>query len=305
MKKPTQLRRNWSNYGKKHEELITKNLSDRYGSPGDHHCAGDDLIDDQILGRIMAESEELIARIHHSSYHENSPISAEKQGDSYPQYLDQVKNEAGLFFLPDATDFVPQDNSLIDVLRKRRSLRRYDESAVMSLEELSYLLTFTQGVREIDEKRELTNRYVPSAGSRHPFETYLLIQKVTGVKPGLYRYIAPRHALETYDQSIEAIQKAHESVYKQKQVITSAVTFFWVANVYQTSWRYGARAYRYINMDAGHVCQNLYLCAESIDYGVCAIGSFDDHLANNLFGLDELHRFLVYGASVGKRLAQG
>lgn len=252
----------------------------------------------------MDDAKDLISRMHQESYHENEPDSAEKQELPFPDYLDKVSDESGLILLPNNSDFYPQDSNLLNVLQKRRSLRRYDESVEMSLEELSYLLKYTQGVREIDEKRSLTNRYVPSAGSRHPFETFLLIQRVTGLTPGLYRYIAQRHALEMFDLDFEAIRKAHESTHKQKQVITSAVTFFWAADVYRTSWRYSTRAYRYINLDAGHVCQNLYLCAESIDYGVCAIAAFDDRLANQLFGLDEVERFMVYAASVGKRIHQ-
>lgn len=252
----------------------------------------------------MERSEDLIARIHVASYDENLPLSAEKQKEPYPQYLDKISDESGLIFLPNDSDFVPQDIDLLELLEKRRSLRRYDESVELSLDELSYLLKYTQGVREINESRGLTNRYVPSAGSRHPFETFLLIQNVTGLIPGLYRYVAQRHALEVFDLSVESRQKAYESVYKQKQVITSAVTFFWVANVYRTSWRYSTRAYRYINLDAGHVCENLYLCAESIDYGVCAIAAFDDRLANQFLGLDEVDRFLVYAASVGKKIHQ-
>ena len=252
----------------------------------------------------MDNAQGPISRMHQESYHENQPVSSEKQELPFPDYLDKVSDESGLILLPNISGFVPQDNDLLNVLQKRRSLRRYDETVEMSLEELSYLLKFTQGVREIDEKRNLTTRYVPSAGSRHPFETFLLIQRVTGLTPGLYRYIAQHHALEVFELSLEAIKKSHESVYKQKQVITSAVTFFWAANVYRTSWRYSTRAYRYINLDAGHVCQNLYLCAESIDYGVCAIASFDDRLANQLFGLDEVERFMLYAASVGKRIHQ-
>jgi SagB-type dehydrogenase family enzyme len=252
----------------------------------------------------MEDAHDLISRMHQASYHENQPVSAEKQEKPFPQYLDNVSNESGLIFLPDCSGFIPQHNDLLDVLIKRRSLRRYDESVEMSLVELSYLLKYTQGVREIDEKRSLTIRFVPSAGSRHPFETFVLVQRVAGLTQGLYRYIAQRHALEVFDLAFEAIQKAHESVYKQKQVITSAVTFFWAANVYRTSWRYSTRAYRYMNLDAGHVCQNLYLCAESIDYGVCAIAAFDDHLTNQLFNLDEVKRFMVYAASVGKKIPQ-
>lgn len=252
----------------------------------------------------MEDIHDLISRMHQASYHENQPASAEKQGLPFPQYLDEVSNESRVILLPEISGFVPQDNNLTNVLAKRRSLRRYDESVEMSLDEFSYLLKYTQGVREIDEKRTLTNRFVPSAGSRHPLETFLLVQRVAGLTPGLYRYVAQRHALEMFDLDFESIRRAHESTYKQKQVITSAVTFFWAANLYRTSWRYSTRAYRYINLDAGHVCQTLYLCAESIDYGVCAIGYFEDPLANEMLGLDGVERFLVYGASVGKKIHQ-
>ena len=100
------------------------------------------------------------------------------------------------------------------------------------------------------------------------------------------------------------INKAHESTLRQRQVITSAVTFFWSAEVYRTSWRYSERAYRYLHLDAGHICQNLYLCAESIGYGVCAIAAFDDELVNKLLDQNEMDRFIVYLASVGKKFLE-
>ncbi|MCK9245741.1 MAG: SagB/ThcOx family dehydrogenase [Anaerolineaceae bacterium] len=252
----------------------------------------------------MTEIENSISRMHLASYYENLAASPQKQDQPYPQYLDQVSDESSLISLPDIADFQPQISDLIEVIEKRRSVRRYDETAITTTRELSYLLKYTQGVRQVDEKRDLTIRFVPSAGSRHAFETYLLIQRVEGIVPGLYRYVAQRHALQTVDLSAEVILKLHESVLRQKQVITSAITFFWVADVYRTSWRYSTRAYRYIHLDAGHVCQNLYLCAESIDHAVCAIAAFDDHQANHVLGLDEVERILVYVASVGKKIHQ-
>jgi hypothetical protein len=38
-------------------------------------------------------------------------------------------------------------------------------------------------------------------------------------------------------------------------VRNSAVTFFWAAEIYRNVWRYTERAYRYVHLDAGHVCQ--------------------------------------------------
>ncbi|MEE8592589.1 MAG: nitroreductase family protein, partial [Candidatus Bipolaricaulota bacterium] len=67
------------------------------------------------------------------------------------------------------------------------------------------------------------------------------------------------------------------------------------------AWRYGERGVRYLFLDAGHVCQNLYLAAESIAAGACAIGAFTDDQLNLLLGLDGIDRFVVYLAGVGKR----
>ena len=85
------------------------------------------------------------------------------------------------------------NQNLREVIAQRRSRREYTEQP-LSLEELSYLLWATQGVREVLHGKT-TFRTVPSAGSRHPFETYLLIQNVEGVEPGLYRYLAVSHEL--------------------------------------------------------------------------------------------------------------
>jgi SagB-type dehydrogenase family enzyme len=67
------------------------------------------------------------------------------------------------------------------------------------------------------------------------------------------------------------------------------------------TWRYGERGYRYLHLDAGHVCQNLYLASETIDAGTCAVGAFDDDALNNLLGLNEEEAFVIYLATVGKK----
>ncbi len=81
------------------------------------------------------------------------------------------------------------------------------------------------------------------------------------------------------------------------------MTFAWTVDSYRMTWRYGERGYRYLHLDAGHVCQNLYLAAESVDCGVCAIAAFDDEAANRLLGLDGEEQFVIYFATVGKKSA--
>ena len=66
------------------------------------------------------------------------------------------------------------------------------------------------------------------------------------------------------------------------------------------TWRYGERGFRDIFLEAGHICQNLYLSSLVVGCGVCAIGAFNDDEINRLIGIDGEKKFTVYMATVGK-----
>ncbi len=189
--------------------------------------------------------------------------------------------------------------SLRQAIETRRSLRQYADTP-LSLAELSYLLWCTQGVREIASGKA-TFRTVPSAGARHPFETVLLVNRVEGLDPGLYWFVASEHRLVRLDTEPQIADRIAEAAYNQKFIIESAVAFIWIADTVRTTWRYGERGYRYMHLDAGHVCQNLYLASESIGAGCCAIGAFTDETMNELLGLDRVDQFVIYLGVVGKR----
>ena len=169
------------------------------------------------------------------------------------------------------------------------------------MKELSWLLWATQGVKEIKGNNYATLRNVPSAGARHAFETFLLINNVKDLEPGIYRYIALEHKLVEYILEEGIDDKVAEAAYGQKMVKNDSVTFIWVADIYRMFWRYVERGYRYIHIDVGHICQNLYLAAENINSGVCAIAAFHDEMFNDLLKLDKDEQFVVYLASVGKK----
>jgi SagB-type dehydrogenase family enzyme len=168
------------------------------------------------------------------------------------------------------------------------------------MEELSCLLWTTQGVKIVTD-RPVVKRTVPSAGSRHAFETYLLVNKVEGLDPGLYRYVSLQHKLFSLKIKADIAKRLAAACLNQSHVYNSAVTFIWVAVPARMTWRYSERGYRYIHLDAGHVCQNLYLAAEAIKCGVCAIAAFDDNALNKTLNLDGEKMFVIYLASLGKR----
>ena len=181
----------------------------------------------------------------------------------------------------------------------RKSARRYAQEP-LTLEELAFLLWCTQGVKEIIDTYA-TLRTVPSAGARHAFETYLLVNNVTGLQAGLYRYLAIPHKLVRISTESGLADRFTEACLDQSHVKQSAVTFFWSAVVYRMTWRYAERGYRYLHLDAGHVCQNLYLSAQAVGAAVCAIAAFDDEALNQLLELDGEEQFVIYLATVGKK----
>lgn len=199
---------------------------------------------------------------------------------------------------------MPEDIPAINIdfmaaVELRTSVRDYQHMPI-SLLELSFLLWCTQGVKQVLGDKA-TLRTVPSAGARHAFETYLLINNVEGLKPGLYRFLALEHKLAEVNMTDRIAEEITEACLGQKFVRTSAVTFIWAADIARMTWRYGERGYRYIHLDAGHVCQNLYLSAQVIGCGACAIAAFDDEVLNQVVGIDGEENFVVYVGTVGKR----
>jgi SagB-type dehydrogenase family enzyme len=121
---------------------------------------------------------------------------------------------------------------------------------------------------------------------------------VSGLEPGLYRYLAFSHRLMPIEISPGVADRLMEACLRQAIVRDSAVTFIWSCVIYRMAWRYSERAYRLVHLDAGHVCQNLYLAAEQINCGACAIGAFDDELMAGLLGIDGVEEFVIYCATV-------
>ncbi len=186
-----------------------------------------------------------------------------------------------------------------EALARRESRRRFS-SVPFTLEELSYLLWATQGVRDTMKDGTITRRIVPSGGSRHPFETYLGIHRVEGLPQGLYRYLPLEHQLVCLREEDGFVQKMAEACMRQKFMAEANVIFGWAAVPYRCEWRYTVTSHKVIAIDGGHICQNLYIAAESIGAGTCAVAAYDQAAVDQLLGLDGQDEFIMYLAPAGK-----
>jgi SagB-type dehydrogenase family enzyme len=190
------------------------------------------------------------------------------------------------------------DISLRSAISQRKSRRSFKQESV-SIDELSFLLWATQGIRQqINESTAY--RMVPSAGCRHCFETYLAISNGHNIPSGIYRYLPVTHSLVLENENIKP-GILSDAALNQTFVEKAPVTFIWTCIPYRMEWRYGLSAHRVIAMDVGHVCQNLYLACEAIQAGTCAIAAFHQDKMDQFIGVDGDDEFVIYMAPVGKR----
>ncbi|MBN1937426.1 MAG: SagB/ThcOx family dehydrogenase [Anaerolineae bacterium] len=187
---------------------------------------------------------------------------------------------------------------LVEAIRRRRSRRQF-AGEPLTLDELAFLLWATQGVSKVFAENAASLRTVPSGGARHSFETYLMVNRVAGLEPGLYRYLPLEHKLCFLRQDIGLVDEVDQACNGQ-YVRDSAVVFIWTVIPYRTEWRYTFLAPKIIAMYAGHLCQNLYLASEAIGAGTCAIGAYDQLKMDAVLGVDGVDEFAIYAAPVGK-----
>jgi SagB-type dehydrogenase family enzyme len=222
----------------------------------------------------------------------------QKKNVPHPVPEKPAPQNAELVDLVPAEEFTVGKMSVAEAIGSRRSRRHYSGESI-NVEQLSYLLWATQGVTGLRREGRSLLRTVPSAGARHPFETYLLVNNVSSLSPGLYRYLGVEHKLCFLRHEPEIIEKFHEASYEQF-VDKSAVVFMWTVIPYRTEWRYGALAHKMIAQDSGHMCQNLYLACESLGIGTCALGSYNQAMMDELLGVDGKDEFTIYVGTVGQ-----
>jgi SagB-type dehydrogenase family enzyme len=207
--------------------------------------------------------------------------------------------DALLIDLPSPREVALGPTDLFELIERRQSRREYSDKPI-TLQELSFLLWATQGVKRIVRDGFATLRTVPSGGSRHAFETYLAANRVDGLEPGIYRYLALEHKLIRVSSPPDLPAQLGKACFGQDFAGTAAAVFFWSCIPYRCEWRYAVAAHKTLAQDSGHVCQNLYIACEALGLGTVAIGSYHQETADALCGLDGTDEFVIYAAPVGR-----
>ena len=223
-------------------------------------------------------------------------LKGRRQPPIYKSYPRQLKIE--LVKGPD------REAPFFATLRRRHSTRELSGKPI-SFNEMSRLAYYTWGRISSYKTREfgeLLHKTSPSAGARHPIETYAIVNNVEGIEPGIYHYAVSDHSLE--------LLKAGD--FRERCVVLTAghswtrnasALFVMTAVVARTAWKYRVpRVYRAFLLDAGHLSQSFLLIATALGLGSFCIGIFRDNLIEKELNIDGISETALFAVGVGHAL---
>ncbi len=171
------------------------------------------------------------------------------------------------------------NTSVEEALQKRRSVREYSKET-LSLFEISQILWAAQGITD----NTYGLRTAPSAGALYPIELYLVAANVKDLTRGIYKYNPRSLTLKKTIEGDKRIEVSNAAL-RQDAIEKSSAIVLITAIYERTSVKYGKRTERYVNMEVGHVGQNIYLQAVSLGLGTVMMGAFKDDALKKVLNL--------------------
>lgn len=168
--------------------------------------------------------------------------------------------------------------SVEQALLKRRSVREF-RNVPLALGDLGQLLWAAQGITN-----RAGFRTAPSAGALYPLEVYAVAGNVQGLPTGLYHYIPRGHSLRRIADGDKRLALARAAL-DQPSIIEASAVVALCAVYERVTGKYGDRGLRYVQMEAGHAAQNVYLQAVSLRLGTVVFGAFDDKAVKEVLNL--------------------
>jgi SagB-type dehydrogenase family enzyme len=203
-------------------------------------------------------------------------------------------------------------SDVLSCIGRRRSVRFFGATP-LTLVELSRLLWSSAGLTAsfITPQGQDFYRAAPGAGALYPIETYVVVNKVDGLEPGLYHYrvagadilerpiVEGSHALEQL-RTGDLRSEISAAALDQPLCAKAGAVFVWTAVFARSEWKYRERSYRYFYLEAGHMAAQLSLAAVAQGLGTCQLAAFYDQELNALLGIDGQSEGSIYLTAAGR-----
>jgi SagB-type dehydrogenase family enzyme len=157
-------------------------------------------------------------------------------------------------------------------------------SEPLSLESISLFFRYALSLTAWKRFHETTwsLRANPSSGNLHPTEGYAVLPAIErlGDAPAVYHYAPKEHALER-----RAILNAKAwselcAPFPEGSFLVGLSSVHW-----REAWKYGERAFRYCQHDAGHALATLRIAAAALGRGMVLLDGISHSAIAGLFGL--------------------
>jgi SagB-type dehydrogenase family enzyme len=159
-------------------------------------------------------------------------------------------------------------------IKNRRSVRQYSNQSV-TLANVSQILWAAQGIT--DTQNNL--RAAPSAGQVYPLEVYVIAgPNVSGLQEGVYHYVPSNNTLEMYMNG--DLRSDLAGIANGQPWVKQAQLDILITGDYQKmidKYPDKALSTRFVDLEAGHAGENIYLQAEALGLATVSLGSFNEN----------------------------
>ncbi len=172
--------------------------------------------------------------------------------------------------------------SFEELLSIRRSTRSFTDEQ-LDMNTIGQLFWAGQGITHDGNRRT-----APSAGALYPIELYAITPET------VLHYLPEGHRAELRaDTSI--LQQLPAMAFDQEFLATAPVVFVITGVDERTAEKYGDAAESYVDIEAGHVAQNILLQATSLGLASVPVGGFEEGSVETLLVLSpgETVRYLL------------
>lgn len=180
-----------------------------------------------------------------------------------------------------------------DLVLNRKSIRNFSGASITD-QELSDLLILSYS----------TNRHksTPSGGGFYPLRVYFLLRlKTESLSPGLYFYNHEKSCIVKVSELPLLKDEYFEVVLGAPMYNSSSVVIFVGCDFNLVTKKYANRAYRMALLEAGHLCQNVYLCTSKTELGVVEYGGWNDEVLEFLLDIKDKNILILSTLFIGHK----
>jgi SagB-type dehydrogenase family enzyme len=167
-------------------------------------------------------------------------------------------------------------------------------SGPLTMQDLSTMLHAGYGITRTNHDTDFPRpfRTVPSGGGLYPLEILVHSTNISDGPSGLLHYDPMEHALRKVDE--DRSEDISRALVDPDCAARSSAIFFFTALFERSVFKYRNRGYRFVLIEAGHVCQNINLVAAALGRKMLNLGGFMDREIDEILGLNGIGHSIIY-----------